>query len=91
VVEGDPNGGDYDVRLYTHKPKPAHVDALWTVSASLRGYSFGSGRTEPRVLKRRRHRYPRISPFVTVLAVYATVGSLARKVHKLLRTQCELF
>jgi len=36
VVEGDPNAGDYDVRLYTHKPKPAHMDALWTVESLLR-------------------------------------------------------
>ena len=36
VVEGDPNGGDYDVRLYTHRPKPAHMDALWTVESLLR-------------------------------------------------------
>ena len=36
VVEGEPNGGECDVRLYTHRPKPAHMDALWTVESLLR-------------------------------------------------------
>ena len=36
VVEGDPNGGGCEVRLYTHGPQPAHMDALWTVESLLR-------------------------------------------------------
>jgi hypothetical protein len=36
VVEGEANGGGCDVRLYTHRPKAAHMDALWTVESLLR-------------------------------------------------------